>query len=306
MTEVFIAALRHLSIKAVGSSLLQAFGVLWLVVEVTAFFWPDFSAGTKSYWWLFLVTGTAVGLFRAWPRLSVCAFVSGTDCSITIRVCDLFAVAGVAYVVGTNTTFDTAIEDGTIHPASVQGQFTTRLCSSRQQLDRDIAHSLEGIPSSAVLPQDKAYGKLHRYEIGTVASVLVQKRRAYLVAIATLNAHKVAQARRRDVSDALPRLWEYIRTRGSLDVLCCPILGSGFSRLDATREALVHEIVRSFIPAVRAGTFCRGLIIVVSPRDFREGHLDLKRLGEFLQHECAYGSSALGAANLPAVGTPQG
>ncbi len=303
---VFAATIRYLSIKTLLSSLLHAFGVLWLFVEVSAFFASDFSESTKAYWWLFLVTGSGVGLFRAWPRLSVSASVANTDCSITIRVCDIFAINDVAYAVSTNTTFDTAMEDSVIDATSVQGQFTTRLCSSREQLDRDIAHSLEGTQSTPISSQEKTYGKLQRYEIGTVASVLVQKKRAYLVAIATMNAHKVAQATRRDVQDALPRLWEYIRTQGDLDTVCCPILGSGFSRLNATREELIHELVRSFIPAARAGTFCRGLIITVSPRDFSEGHLDLERLGQFLQHECTYGSSALEASGLPTTGTSQG
>ena len=304
--DLFGVAIRHLSIKTLLSSVLHAFGVLWLVVEVSAFFSSDFSENVKPYWWFFLIIGSLVGLFRAWPRLSVSASVVGTDCNITIRVCDLFAVNDVAYVVSTNTTFDTAMEDRTIDAASVQGQLTTQLYSSREQLDRDIAHSLEGVESTPVSSQEKPYGKLQRYEIGEVASIQVQRKRAYLVAIATMNVHKVAQATRRDVQDALPRLWEYIRTAGSVDTLCCPILGSGYSRLDANREELIHELVRSFIPAVRAGTFCRGLIIAISPRDFSEGYLDLARLGQFLQHECTYGSSALGASSLPATGTSQG
>ena len=176
--DVFTAAIRFLSIKTVLSSLLHAFGVLWLVVETAAFFSPDFSESAKTYWLLFLIIGSLVGLFRAWPRLSVSASVAGTDCNITIRVCDLFTVNDVAYVVSTNTTFDTALEDGTIDADSVQGQFTTRLCSSREKLDRDIAHSLEGVQSTLVGSQEKSYGKLQRYEVGTVASILVQNKRA--------------------------------------------------------------------------------------------------------------------------------
>lgn len=305
MVAVYAAAIRHLSLRALLLSLLEALGALWLVVEVTAFFSPAFSMGARAYWWLFLIVGTLAGLSRAWPRLSLSELVPGTDCSITIRVCDLFSVKDVALIVGTNTTFDTALEDGTIDRRSVQGQFTDRLYSSLAQLDRDIAHSLEGVQSTTASQSDKPYGKLERYDVGTVAAVEVQQRRVYLVAIARMNAHRVAQATRRDVQDALPRLWEYVRTRGNLDSLCCPILGSGYSRLDATREELVQEIVRSFIPAVRAGSFCRGLVVAVNPRDFREGHLNLEHLGEFLRHECRYGSAAL-ASGLPATGTPQG
>ena len=286
--------------------MLQAFGILWLVVECGAFFSVRFSEGVSNYWWLFLMIGIIAGFFRAWPRLSVSSFVAGTDCSITIRVCDLFAVDNVAYVVSTNTTFDTAMDDGTIDVDSVQGQLTTRLYGSREQLDRDIVHSLEGVPFTEVTREEKPYGELQRYEIGTVASIQVERTRSYLVAIAAMNAHRVAQATRRDVQDALPCLWEYLRMRGGREKLCCPILGAGYSRVDATREALIHELIRSFIPAIKAGAFCEGLTIAISPQDFSEGRMELGRLDQFLQHECLYGSSALGAANLPATGTAQG
>ena len=286
-------------------SLLEVFGVLWIVVEAGAFFSEEFSESVRTHWWLFLVVGCLVGLIRAVPRLSVSASVAGTDCDITIRVGDLFDVKDVAHIVPANTTFDTSLEDGTIDETSVQGQFTTRFFMSCEQLDREIMYSLKGVECKSVDAQEKSYGKRQRYEVGTVASIVVEKKRIHLVAIATMNAHKTAQATRRDVQDALPRLWEHIRTRGGIETLCCPILGSGFSRVDASREELVCELVRSFIPAVKAGTFCRGLVIVVSRRDYSDGHLNLERVGRFLEHECTYGSSALGASNLPTAGISQ-
>ena len=37
------------------------------------------------------------------------------------------------------------------------------------------------------------------------------------MANATLNRHRVVEATRQDVLDALPGLWEFIRRRGGLD-----------------------------------------------------------------------------------------
>lgn len=173
------------------------------------------------------------------------------------------------------------------------------------QLDREISYSLNGISSSQLSPEEKPFGKRLRFAPGTVASVMAGSIRVYLVAMATMNVHRVAQASRQDLTDSLPRLWEYIRTRGGLEWLCCPILGSGFSRAAATREELVLEIIRSFIPAVRAGVFCRGLTIAVNPADYRLGRINLHRLEAFLQHECTYGSAVLTSGTAP-VGTPQG
>lgn len=301
-----LAVARHLSLKALGASLLQAFGVLWLVIEVSAFFSTQFSTAVKSFWWLFVAVGVAVGVYRAWPRLSVSARVQGTDCTITLQVRDMFSIKNVAFVIGSNTTFDTALDDGTIAETSVQGKATKRFYpGALDRLDADIANSLTGIPSQALDRESKPYGKQAAYPIGTVACVSAGQARLYLVAIASLNEHRVARSSRKNVSDALPLLWESIRTRGGLDSLAVPVLGSGLSRVDATREELVREIIRSFIPAIRAGNFCKSMVVVVSPADFAAGHVNLQQLGAFLQHECTYGSSASSGAPSAPVGTPQ-
>ena len=177
--------------------------------------------------------------------------VSDTDALVEIRVCDIFSLGG-ALVVGSNTTFDTSIEDGTISDASVQGQFTRRFVDSVDELDRQIAVSLENTPSEN-RTEDKPYGKDREYAIGTVASLSSLGKRAYMVAIASLNPYRVASTNREDVLDALPRLWEFVRSRGGLEPLCCPILGSGFSRVKAPREELIREIVKSFVAASREG-----------------------------------------------------
>ena len=247
-----VAAVRHLSLRRLGASLLQAVGVLWLVVEITAFFAQPFSTAAQGYWWVFLLAGSVIGIYRAVPRLHVAASVPGTDCKISVRVCDITALRDVALIVGSNTTFDTSIDDGTISGASIQGVVTRRLADSIELLDREICHSLEGTSGTPIPDGEKPYGKQLRYDVGTVATVQLKGVRLYFLALATLNAHKVAHATRQDVQDSLPRLWEYIRTHGGLDGLACPILGSGFSRLDATREELLREIIRSFIPAALA------------------------------------------------------
>lgn len=292
MASTVPVMLKHFSIAKILSSVLQAFGILWLAVEVASYFSKGFAEAAKSNWLLFVLAGLAVGITRAWPRLKVAARVDGTDCTISIRVGDMFRVQDANLVVGTNTTFDTTMEDGVISKSSAQGQFTRRLCESVSHLDRELQHSLNDVEHEEVPVELKPYGKRQKYPIGTVATVRSGGRNTYLVAIAHMNEHKAAYSTFRDVADALPRLWQYIRSRGTAGTVCCPVLGSGYSRLDVTTERLVHEIVRSFIPAVREGAFCRSLIIMIHPDDFRDGRVDLSRLGAFLTHECMYGSSA--------------
>lgn len=282
-----LALIRYFSVRSFLSSVLQAFGALWLLVEIGAFFSSGFAEITKAYWWFFPIVGALIGLWRAWPRLAVKSRISGTDIYIEIRVCDLFSRPG-ALIVGSNTTFDTTLDDHTISARSVQGQFTKRYFPDVKVLDREISDSLGGTKFEELTITNKPYGKLRRYPVGTVAAVSFSGRRGYMLAIATLNRHRVAEATRQDVLDALPDLWELIRSRGGLDPLSCPILGSGFSRLNAQREDLMREIVKSFVAACQVGKFCEQLTVVVNPDDFWTARIDLEALGSFLEHECKY------------------
>ncbi len=286
---IWLSALRHVLWRRIILTVLESFGILWLVLEIGSFFFPSIEQAVRPYWWAFLMAGLLVGLFRGRPRLTMSYRVGGTDTTVEIRVCDMFDQPG-ALVVTSNTTFDTSIEDGIISAKSTQGQFTTRYCDSVAQLDSSIEDSLAGVALEKELTSDeKPYGKRKKYPVGTVASVTCSGRRAYLVAISSLNAYRVASATKQDVLDALPQLWEYVRSRGELTTICCPIIGSGFSRTDATREDLVREIVRSFVAAARTGRFCEHITVAISSADFRRGTVDMKQLARFVEYACTFG-----------------
>ena len=294
-----LAQIGKISIGSIGSHVLHAFGVLWLAVQVVSYFLPKFIPIVLESWWMFLGVGGLIGICRGWPKLVVRSTIEGTDAIVEIRVGDLFEQEG-AVVVAAPTSFDTSIEDNTIDVKSVQGQYTKRFCDSLENLDRQIEASLNGVGFELRDHVDKPYGSQRRYSVGTVAPVVFKGKRAYFVAIATLNSHRNAFATRNELLDALPALWENIRLRGGMDPINVPIIGSGFSRLNATREELIREIVKSFVAATHAGRFCERLRIVISAADFRESRIDLEVLGRFLEHECTYGNvqAASGSATV--------
>ena len=265
--KVQLAACGNLSYFAFGSGILHTLGVVWLLIQLIYFFWPEYDQQIREWSWWALVLGVLEGTRRAWPRLSVKSQVRGTDAEIEIRVCNLFDQEK-ALIISSNTTFDTSIEDGTISSRSTQGQYTELFCDSLANLDRQIEHSLQEVDYVLKDEDTKPYGNTKEYPIGTVADVTCQGKRAYFLAVGRMDRNRVANASKEEVLDALPKLWEFVRSRGGLEPIAIPIVGSGFARTRATREELVREIAKSFIAAVREGRFCENLTIAGSPEDF--------------------------------------
>lgn len=268
------------------SAMLSGLGVLALLVKLSEFFLHSFSETLRHY---VAVPFAAVALYavlRCRPRNIVSCRLTNRDVLIEIAVGDVFAYPG-ALVVGSNTTFDTAISRQLISDLSVQGQFTRRYYADAANLDLEVSKELAGV-ASAALPGPRV-GKAAEYEVGTVVRVSPQGRpTAYLVAIARLNEHGNARGTSEDLRRALPKLWTFIANRGTKERLVMPILGTGFSRVSPQRDAVVREIIQSFVAACADLVFCEHLTIVVSAKDAARHQVNLDELGAYLKHVCQY------------------
>lgn len=286
--------------------MLQAFGALWLLIEIIDYFFSDrsWASFVKSGWWVFFLVGVCIGAYRAWPKWFVRARIEGTDVVVEVRIGDLFKFDG-ALIIGSNTTFDTAMEDNTISDTSIQGKFTRRYFSTILELDQKLAAALQTVTPVCTRNEiDKPYGKRLEYELGTVAPLEAQDRKAYFVAVSRLNADRVASSDSNSFLDALPHMWNGIRNRGGMEPLCCPILGSGYTRLKLTRQELVMNIVRSFVVATQEGKLSEKLMVVIHPRDMQQGHIRLENLGRFLEFECVYAQVPRSSGTALPVGAP--
>lgn len=269
--------------KAVAA-LLSSFGALWLLAGIASFFSEEAKAQIQQMWLPFLLLGVSIAFWINRPLHVVSCKLSGRDVRITIGVGDIFKNQG-ALVVGTNCTFDTDTS-GIIDPNSIQGQFTKIYYDSPAHMDRDLENELDRLESTPI-STPKA-GKQRSYPIGTVARLRTRDRSAYLVAIARLNSRNVAEGSFDDLKTALPALWEYIATAGSIEPLVMPVLGTGFSRLTQTREEIVRELISSFVAACAEKRFTESLTIVIRGKDFYEHQVDLLELGRYLRHVCNY------------------
>ena len=260
-----------------------------MCVETVDYFFTESSwvDWLRSNWWAFFVTGLCVGVGRILRPIG--ARISNTDIRVQIRVGNIFwRRFGGAIIVGSNATFDTSIEHGEISKRSVQGQFTARYFGSAvSDLDLGIDAALKGTkPIRQHTNATKPFGKISEFQLGTVAKVTGGERTGYFVAISRLNANKVAASDLNEYRDALPMMWEEIRSRGTQEDILCPVLGTGLSRLPLSRMDAIRIIVRSFVAAASEGKLAGGLTVVVQPRDAKD--LDLRELRDFLNCECAH------------------
>ena len=304
---MMIALLKQFSWMRFPEALLQAFGVLWLFIEATDYFFsaPDWTAFVRSGWWLFCICGLLLAMWRAWPKRSVEARIEDTDVIVEIRIGNVLTQGG-AIIVGSNTTFDTSLEDGTISKTSVQGQITEKYFSNVTELDQKLEQELKRIPSTKRSRDEKNYGKIQEYSFGTVVPIQTKQRKVYFVAIAKLNSQKAASADSQIFLDTLPKIWMKIRSQAGMDSLICPILGSGYTRLTPplTRTQLIQEIIRSFVVVSREQKLTEKFSIIIHPKDFKQNDLNLEELHRFLEHECRYARLPLPSDNSQPTGTP--
>jgi len=289
-----------ISIRAF-SAVLSSFGALWLVVEITSFFfegteWPNV---IRHSWHWFGLAGVFIASWLCRPHLSVSHKLNGRDVTIEIAIGDLFSYPG-AIIIGSNTTFDTRISRELISEKSIQGIFTRKFYGGETQLDPELSAGLSALPCETL--QGKRVGKSSRYPVGTCVRLNPKQHTSYFVALADINEHGVACGTFDGLKESLAKLWVFIGSRGMKESFVMPVIGTGFTRLKQTREEVVREIIKSFIAACSETTFADKLTIVIATQDVVKHHISLDDLGSFLRHECLYASFSRG--NQQAVGTP--
>lgn len=267
-------------------SFFMALGFIWLIIAITTYFFSDLSSQIKGYWWVCILMPSIWSIFDNRPTFSIHQRLIGRDVNIEICIGDIFLFEG-AYIIGSNTTFDTEMTTGLISAKSIQGQFTEEYYDDVKHLDVDLEDALKSEKYKIIISEKR--GKKKEYAIGTVAKVENKTVEAYFLAIAVLNEHGVASSSFENIKVSLSCVWDYIANRGGgINPLVIPILGSGFSRIEVPRDQIIKEIIRSFIAACATKRFTEKLTIVIHPDDFRKYDLNLAELNEFLTYQCKY------------------
>ena len=277
--------------KRLSRHTLQGLGTTWIAILVLRVFLDDYPWYEGVQRWIvaaMVIVSLIYGARKSRPIRAVSCREMTTDLRIEIKIGDIFEERGVL-IVGTNTTFDTRMDDGTISPRSIQGQYTTQCFPAGiQDLDRQLDEALQALtPVETRTAVEKPFGKRSVYPLGTVVPIHSGQRKAYFYAMAHLSATRRAHVRMTEFSDALPRLWIGIRDQAGVDDLLCPLLAAKYGRVPAKRFELLRIIVRSFIAANRDDKVADNLTVVITPEDMEQGQIDMEYVRQWLEYECS-------------------
>lgn len=273
------------------TTFLSFFGIVWLFFETANHFgvkWAMPSTNIKEYF---------VGLFAIFffsviitlPKLCHSCQVHDKDISVEIIVDNFFNQPG-DLIIATNTTFDTTEDNGFIRPKSIQGQLAKKFYNKLDHLDHELGKYLEDEKTIEILNRTKSKNK--RYPIGTVAKLEHENCRSYWLALADVNEYGKPTTSFEKLQESLGKLWQHIHMKGHLENLVIPVLGSGLSGLNETREKIVQEIIFSFVAFASEAKIAEKLTIAIHPDDFLSQKINFHELGEFLEYTCRFKPSA--------------
>jgi len=281
--NTYLNLLKKVGLKRLGSSFISSFGLLWLLIEPGAFFFPEkLSFGWEGYFGI-ATLALGIALIQRFPRVSICRALSSPNSEIEIKIGNLFDQPG-HLVIGFNDVFDTELGE-IIKPSSIQGQLLQNIYNSnKSRIDADIENALRDYNHLRIKEPNKNLGKTWRYPIGTTIALGSHDKRYFLTAYSYMNNDMTVKSNADFVWQSLSNLWREIRLKGhSLDV-SIPIVGTDLARIGLPRMALIKLIITSFIVASKEKFITRKLTVMIYPNDIKS--IDLYELEEFLTSAC--------------------
>lgn len=279
----YFKLLTQIGLRRIGRSFLSIFGLLWLLIEPGALFFPE----NLNFGWLgylgLAALSLAIAVIQCFPRISVCQALSSPDSVVEIKIGDLFNESG-HLVIGANDVFDTELGE-VIKPSSVQGQFLTRIYkNNRTKLDTDIEKTLQGYQAQRIKETNKLKGKSWRYPIGTTIALGSPDKRYFWTAYGYMGNDLKVQSNADYIWNSLSRLWEEVRRKGHAMDVAIPVIGADLARTNLPRMALAKLIILSFVVASKKEFVTRKLTLVIYPRDLE--NTDFYVLEDFLKSAC--------------------
>lgn len=273
------------SVKRFFVHWLSIFAIIWTFVNFVVFY---FSKSQNDPWkpsvWIVISAGVLIALWMSRPRLTRRVKLKDKDITIKLTVDDMFRRKHATLIIPVNTMF----HHHDVEEQAIQIQYRYKFFESTSAFENKLQAQLQNEPYQLVT----CHGvEVRKYPAGTVARIETPDKKiksAYLVATADLNEYGRAVPDRRLKQMALVALWKFIAERGRKEPLIIPIIGSGRGRINVTRIELIHDIIVTFLEAVKDCKFTEELTIVIYPKAFIQHEYSLDEIEEYLRYVAKY------------------
>jgi len=271
MLQLFLKRTRYFFSKDNLINVFQKFflalGILWLLLEFSAFFFPDFIEKDISLFYMSIAISALWAIVMAFPPISYIKESSSTNLKIEVKLGDIFSEPS-NIAIGTSDYFDSEYPN-IISEHCLKAQFIKRFYDNNPAfLDKEIEASIKDQAIKGTVDETKAFGKKTRYPIGTVAVVPFNNHKAFLSVFSEMQTDKNTVISRKSIWESLCNLWDAVRRHKSLHSIAIPVWGAGFGLAPANRISLIQLILTSFIMANREWTVSQKLSILIYENDY--------------------------------------
>lgn len=282
---LFTSEYWKVNYKKLLTSFFSIVGGVWLFIELINYFFNKMVAKDIKQFWILIGLSIILSIIFNLEKLTFYYFIKDKDVKIKLVIGDLFKQRG-DIVIATNTTFDTTMENDFISKNSIQGKLSLKHYSKLEHLDSEITNALRDITPVDILARKNS--KCLRYAIGTTIKLTHKSFKSYWVALSDINEFGKPISNFSNLQVSLESLWSFMSVNGHMERLVLPILGSGKSAINASREKILKEIIYSFVVFSREKKITEELVICISPTDYANKKISLDEISKFLEYNCLF------------------
>lgn len=262
-------------------------GFLWLVTEVSSFFFEDFINSIKTNYEVylfgsFLLISLLFSVIQNLPKSSFKIKIRNKDSWINLKIGDAFKNEG-ALVIPINNYLDSSLNGHVKKAKSIQNKLISEFFQgSTEQLDELINNKLNGLSK----PLD--IGSVIEIEKDLKRTLLSNKeKRFYLLVNTKKQENNRVSSTIDDFMISINKLWDYLSTDTTKgEAITIPLINTQHGRnVELTREVVIKQIIDTFIDSSKYNSICEELIIAIHPSDIDKGNLDFDKLCEYLSFQ---------------------
>ena len=261
-------------------------GFLWLITEVSSFFFEDFINSIKTNYGVclfgsFLLISLFFSVIKNLPKSSFKIKIRNKDSWIKLKIGDAFKNEG-SLIIPINNDLDSYLNGNLAKAKSLHNKLIN------DYFDNDYKKLDE-------LINTKIIGKVKPFEIGSVIEIeknlkrffKVENKRFYLLVNTKKQENHRVNSTIDDFMISINKLWDFLSkdtTKG--ESITIPLINTQHGRnAELTREVVIKQIIDTFIDSSKYSSICEELIITIHPSDIEKGNLDFDKLCEYLSFQ---------------------